>query len=297
MRVPSGDVRLATETFGSAADPALVLVMGATASMLGWPDGLCRALARRGLRVIRFDHRDTGRSTTMPPGAATHAVEDMAADVLAVLDGHGIPRAHLAGMSLGGYLCQMLALTHPDRVASLTLIASEPLGWDGAPLPHISDAFLAHFTGFATLDWTDRDAVAGFLLGIDRLAASPHAPFDDAAARARIGAVLDRTDSPASMFNHASLDTRSDWTGRFRQIGAPVLVIHGADDPVLPPANGRALAAGLPGATFELLDDVGHELPDRVHDRIAGLVAAHALGAQAQVGGAGRSRGIRFTSL
>lgn len=275
MIVSAGEIRLATESFGSPSDPALVLIMGATASMLGWPDGLCQALADRGLYVVRFDHRDTGRSTTTSPGTADYAVEDMAADVIAVLDGYGIERAHLMGMSLGGYISQMLALTHANRVQSVTLFASEPLGWDGPPLPHIAETFLAHFSGLATLDWNDTQAVSDFLLGIDRLSASPHEPFDTEAARTRIAEVLDRTDSPASMFNHASLAVRDDWTGRFRDIRVPVLVIHGSDDPILPVENGRALAAGITGAELVVLDRVGHEMPPRVHARIADVVAAH----------------------
>lgn len=268
-------VQVATEAFGSSGDPALVLIMGATASMLGWPDALCEALAKQGLYVIRFDHRDTGKSTTVPPGAAGYAVEDMAADVISVLDGYGIRRAHLIGMSLGGYIGQMLALTEPDRVLSLTLVASEPLGWDGDPLPPISDALLAHFAGLATLDWSDRTAVIEFLQLIDRLCASPDHPFDHAASRDLISRVLARTDSPASMFNHASLTTRADWSGRFREIGVPVLVIHGEDDPVLPVENGRAIAAGIAGAEIEILRHVGHELPTRVIDGVQALVAAH----------------------
>lgn len=126
--VAHAGVRIVTEALGRPGDPPILLVMGATASMLGWPDAFCAALAAERLRVIRFDHRDTGRSTTVPPGAATYAVEDMAGDLVAILDAYGLPQAHLVGMSLGGYLSQMLAVTHPDRVASLTLIASEPLG-------------------------------------------------------------------------------------------------------------------------------------------------------------------------
>lgn len=275
MIVSPGGIRLATESFGSPSDPALVLVMGATASMLGWPGELCRALAERGLYVIRFDHRDTGQSTTTPPGTANYTVEDMATDVIAVLDGLGIERAHIMGMSLGGYISQMLALTNADRVLSVTLMASEPLGWDGAPLPHISEEFLGHFSGLATLDWENKSAVADFLLEIDRLSASPREPFDADAARTRIAEVLARTDSPASMFNHASLAVRVDWTGRFRDIRVPVLVIHGADDPILPIENGQALAAGIEVAELVALDQVGHELPPRIFVRIADLVSEH----------------------
>lgn len=271
MRVIQADgARLATESFGRPGDPALVLVMGATASMLGWPEALCTALASEGVHVLRFDHRDTGASTTRPPGAAGYAVEDMAADVLAVMDGHGIRRAAVMGMSLGGYIAQMVALMAPERVTALVLVASEPLGWDGPALPHMSAAMLAHFGGLAGLDWTDGAAVAGFMVETERLCAGSVPGFDAGAAQAQVARVLARTDSPASMFNHAGLTLRDDWTGRFREIAPPVLVFHGAEDPVLPPANGEALAAGIAGADLVVVPGMGHEL---VAPHLAGIVS------------------------
>lgn len=273
--VEVGEVRLAVQAFGDPDDPPVVLVMGATASMLGWPDAFCAALAAERLRVLRYDHRDAGRSTTVPPGAAEHAVEDLADDLLGLVDALGLARAHIVGMSLGGYLGQMLAVAHPARVASLTLVASEPLGWDGPALPHIAPAFLAHFGALATLDWSDRTAVEDFLVETDRLCAGSGAPFDAARARARARQVLSRTDSPASMFNHAALSLREDWTGRVRDIACPVLVVHGTEDPILPPANGRAIADSLPGADIVLLPGTGHEIPDREIPALAARIAAH----------------------
>ena len=267
-------VSLMTESLGRAGDPAVVLVMGATASMLAWPDEFCAALVKRGLFVIRFDHRDTGESSTVPPGEAGYAVEDMAGDVLAVLDAYGLARAHVVGMSLGGYIAQMLAVSQPERVASLVLIGSEPLGWDGAPLPHISAVFLDHFAGLEMLDWTDGAAVTEFLLASERLSAGTAVPFDEAGQRARIGRVLGRTDSPASMFNHASLSLRDDWTGRFREISGPVSVIHGEEDPILPVANGQAIAQGIAGARLLVLPGIGHELPVPAIPVIADAIAA-----------------------
>ena len=272
------DVALATESFGRPGDPAVVLVMGATASMLGWPDELCAALAGKGLFVVRFDHRDTGGSTTVAPGAATYAVEDMAGDVVAILDAFGLAGAHLVGMSLGGYIAQMVAAAHPARVATLTLIGSEPLGWDGEPLPHIGDAFLDHFDALAALDWSDRAAVTDFLVESERLCAGTAVPFDEARERARVGRILARTASPASMFNHGSLTTREDWAGRFRTIACPVLVIHGAEDPILPLGNGQAIAAGIAGAELAVLPGIGHEIPLPEVPGIAGRIAAHVLG-------------------
>lgn len=276
-RISHRDILLATESFGTAGNPALVMVMGATASMMGWPEALCRALAGKGLFVIRFDHRDTGQSTTVPPGEASYSVEDMAGDVLAVLKGYGLERAHLAGMSLGAYIAQMVALQEPERVASLTLIASEPLGWDGDPLPHISEEFLGHFAALGSLDWSHRDAASDFLVESERLCAGSGAPFDGAAAKAVALRVLERTDSPASMFNHGSVTTREDWTGRFREIACPVLVIHGDEDPILPVENGQAIADGIPGAQIEVLTGVGHELPLRWLDWLADRIATHVM--------------------
>jgi pimeloyl-ACP methyl ester carboxylesterase len=280
-RILHRDISLATESFGAAGNPVLVLIMGATASMLGWPEALCHALANRGLHVLRFDHRDTGQSTTVPPGLASYSVEDMAGDVLAIMAGYGVERAHLAGMSLGGYIAQIVALQHPGRVASLTLIASEPLGWDGEPLPQISEEFLGHFAALGSLDWSHRDAAADFLVESERLCVGSGAPFDAVAAKAIALRVLERSDSPASMFNHGSLTTRHDWTGRFRDIDCPVLVIHGDEDPILPVENGRAIASGIPGARLEVLPGVGHELPAGHLAWIADRVAEHVRSASA----------------
>jgi len=273
-------IRLATEAFGDANNPPVLLIMGATASMLGWPDEFCTALAEQGLHVIRFDHRDTGESTTVPPGEAEYAVEDLADDAFAILDAYGTDKANLVGMSLGGYIAQMLAVTQPERVASLTLIASEPLGWDGQALPHISQEFLDHFGALGSLDWSDRAAVADFLIESERLCAGTVVPFDEGRARARVERVMSRSDSVASMFNHGALTTREDWTGCFREIGCPTMVIHGAVDPILPVENGRAIADGIPGASLAILARTGHEIPLPSIPGIAEQIAAHVRGAQ-----------------
>lgn len=272
-RVQSQGIEIATEAFGNPADPAVVLVMGATASMLGWPATFCEALSHRARYVIRYDHRDTGLSTCVPLGRGAYDAEEMADDLLAVLDGYGIASAHIVGMSLGGYLAQMVALVAPERVASLTLLALEPLGWEGEPLPHIRPELLDHFGQLGRLDWTDDAAVEDFLFTIDRLSAGT--TFDAAGARARVRAVMARSPHLPSMFNHATIGLRGDWTGRFRSIRQPVLVIHGAADPVLPPDNGRALAEGIAVARFLSIPGLGHELPDEMLPSLVEIVAAH----------------------
>lgn len=273
MIVQSNEIELATQSFGAEGDPTVLLVMGATASMLGWPDGFCEALTANGLRVVRFDHRDTGLSTTVPPGEAAYTVEDMAGDVVAVMDAHGLETANLVGMSLGGLLSQVIALDHPDRIGTVTLIASEPLGWDGEPLPHIAPAFMDHFRTVADLDWSDADAVTNFLVEIDRLSSGMRPPFDAQWSADRARRVLERSKSPVSMFNHASIATTGDWTGRFREISQPVLVVHGSEDPVLPLPNGQALAAGINDTELLVLDGVGHELPAIAWQPVAEAIA------------------------
>ena len=271
-----GEVSIATQAYGRSTDPAILLNMGATASMLGWPDEMCAALAARGFFVVRYDNRDTGLSTTYPPGAPSYGVEDMAADLVGVLNAYAIGRAHIVGMSLGGFIAQVAALAIPDRVASLTLIGSEPLGWDGAPLPHIAPAFLEHVSALASLDWSDEDAVRAFLLEVERLCAGSGHPFDESAAQRRVEAVMSRSPSLASAFNHGLVQLRGDWTGQFREISQPVLVIHGEEDPILPLPNGQALASGIPSAQLIVLPGVGHELPPgalpTIVDEIAGFV-------------------------
>lgn len=273
--VETRDGVLATQTFGDPAHPAVMLIMGATASMLSWPKAFCIGLAGEGFFVIRFDHRDTGRSTTGKPGEPDYDVEDMAGDVLMILDDYGVEQAHLIGMSLGGFIAQILAVDASEWVRSLTLIASEPLGWDGEALPHISECFMSHFQTMGEVDWKDTDAATAFLLEIERLSAGSRYPFDEAGLRQRIERVLARTKRPASMFNHGAVETREDWTGRFREIAVPTLIVLGAEDPVLPLENGRALAEGIRGARLEVLEGVGHELPGPILAALTTSIAAH----------------------
>jgi pimeloyl-ACP methyl ester carboxylesterase len=273
MQIVSGTVHLEVETFGEPRNPALVLVMGATASMLWWPEELCHGLAEAGFFVIRFDNRDTGQSFAWPPGAPDYSVEDMADDILAVMDGLGLAKAHVLGMSLGGYVAQMAALRAPGRVRSLTVLGCEPLGWSGPDLPGISDRFMKHFAGFAGLDWSDADAVVAFRLEIARLCAGSAYPFEPEVVKEVLARDHARAASPASAFNHGMLEAREDWTDGAVRLALPVLVLHGEEDPILPLENGRALMSAIPGARLVVLKGVGHEIPAPLVPRLVQEVA------------------------
>lgn len=255
----NGAVRIETQSFGERDGQPVVLIMGATASMLWWPESLCGRLAATGNYVIRYDHRDTGASTSHPLGDVGYRVEEMVDDLFAVLDAHQIRSAHLVGMSLGGYIAQIAALEHPARVRSLTLIASEPLG--GVPgTAGIDESFMAHFATMEHLDWTNRDQVVAFMVGIARLSTGSGRTFDVDAATRRAGAEFDRAPTTASAFNHSMVSADESWNGRLGEIDAPVLVIHGSDDPIIPVVNAAAIAEQARHPRTVILAGAGHEL-------------------------------------
>lgn len=169
---------IVSQTFGDPGDPAILLIMGAMASMLWWPEALCKKLAGEGHFVIRYDNRDTGLSTKYTPGEPPYTFDDMADDAVRVLDSCGIGKAHVIGMSMGGMIAQRLVLKHPLRVISLTVISSSPVGIDTSQLPGTTEAYMEHSADGARVDWSNRDQVVGFVVKDARAIASTAHPFD-----------------------------------------------------------------------------------------------------------------------
>jgi pimeloyl-ACP methyl ester carboxylesterase len=257
--VTAGDASLFAESIGTSDAPPVLLVMGAMASGVWWPRAFCAMLAKCGRFVIRYDHRDTGRSTSYSPGAAAYSVETLADDALAVLDAYGIGAAHLAGMSLGGYISQLLALKSPDRVRTLTLIASERLASADTSMPGMDPQVPAYHARAAKLEWTDRAAVLEYQLGAWRLLSGRGRAFDETLIRALAEEDWDRTPNPLTPFNHAGLKEPAGWVNRLNEIHTPTLII-GTDDRVLPYAHGLALHAALSDSRLLSLEGAGHEL-------------------------------------
>lgn len=276
--VRADGVELCTESCGSPRNPAVLLIMGATASMVWWPDRFCTALAERGRHVIRYDNRDTGRSTAYPPGEPGYSLDDMADDAVRVLDAYGLSRAHLAGMSLGGMIAQMVALSRPERAASLTLIASTVFGPDNPELPPCDPRIPEYHRLAGTLDWSDTAAAADYMTGGWRLLSGSGRAFDESAIRAMAEREAARARSPLSMFNHALLQGGEQWYGRIGRIAARTLVIHGTDDPVLPYPHGEALAREIPGARLLALEGAGHELHKDDWPKIVEAIMEHTNG-------------------
>ena len=227
------------------------------------PGSLCRRLADRGRLVVRYDQRDTGRSTSYPPGAPGYTGADLGSDAVAVLDGLGIVRAHVVGLSMGGGIAQYLALEHRDRLATLTLMSTSPIDPRIQGLPGMTPELRATFAEERPEpDWRDRDAVIDYIVEGERPYAGP-GNLDEPRLRAIAGRVFDRSnDIAASMTNHFLLDQDSLTHPRLgRLAGHPTLVVHDTADPLFPLAHGRALADAIPGAQLVELDDVGHQLP------------------------------------
>ena len=230
-----------------------------------WEEGFCERLMAGSRFVIRYDHRDTGRSVNYEPGAARYSLRDLAEDVVGLLDALGLESAHLVGMSMGGWIGQLAALDHPDRVASLTLISTSPTAGPSEPdLPEMSEKLQAFFAEEATEpDWSDRDAVIAYIVEGERPFAGS-GPFDEAAIREIAARVFDRTTNLASgITNHAGIDSGDRWRERLGEVSAPTLVIHGTEDPMYPYGNAVALAKEIAGAQLLALERVGHEVPHR----------------------------------
>jgi pimeloyl-ACP methyl ester carboxylesterase len=275
--VRANGVDLCVQSFGDRDDPAILLIAGGASSMLHWNEEFCERLVAGSRFVIRYDHRDTGRSVTYPPGAPRYTGRDLAEDAIGVLDGLRVGRAHLVGISMGGAIAQYLGIHHPDRVASLTLIATSPLGAtaDDPDLPPSSEE-LSQLGAAATPDWSDREAVAEYLVADERLYTAKSRPVPEEFLRELASRTAERAVSVASMFNHFVAD-HGDGTAReqLAAIAAPTLVVHGTEDPLFPLAHGVALAGDIRGARLVTLEDTGHELPPATWDAVIPAILAH----------------------
>jgi pimeloyl-ACP methyl ester carboxylesterase len=268
------NVEICTESFGNPKDPAVLLIMGAMSSLDWWDEDFCLRIADQGRFVIRYDHRDLGRSTIYEPGTSNYTITDMADDAVGVLDAYSIAQAHIVGMSLGGMIGQILALRYPERIFTLTLIASSVFGTEMEKLPPMDQSILDHHAKSASIDWSNREAVIPYLAdGWKTLAGSK--PFEQERIYRLAEREADRAKQLSSRFNHAMLQGGGEYYDRMGEISVPVLIIHGTEDPALPYEHGLALTKSIPHAELVPLDGSGHEIHSEDWDQIIDSIINH----------------------
>jgi pimeloyl-ACP methyl ester carboxylesterase len=272
--VEANGVELCTESFGDPLDPPILLIMGMGASMLWWEEGFCQMLAGCGRFVIRYDHRDTGRSVTYEPGCPPYTGADLLIDAAGVLDAYGIVAAHVVGVSAGGALAQLLAVDYPDRIRSLVLISTTPATPVDRALPPPTDTF-GRFMSTARVDWSDAVSVIDYTVSYARTLSGPIRVFDELAARELARRDVERARDFTARQNHNLIPGDDRRRKPISAIGTPTLVIHGDADPMFPIEHGKALAEEVPHARLLVLDEAGHGVARADWEVIVGAILDH----------------------
>ncbi|MEE6295869.1 alpha/beta fold hydrolase [Georgenia wangjunii] len=251
--LPVGDVRLCVETYGDRRDPSVLLVAGMSASMLWWPGEVCETIASHGFFVIRFDQRDTGRSTSFPRGRPGYSTDDLAGDALGICDALGIRATHVVGHSLGSLIATILAVDHPGRLRSLTLVGASTGAPDLPPgtgrSPDVPE------------DVESRSAAIEYLLADTRACDGLSPRFDEDRIRRFITHDVDRAeDIAATISNPPLMEFTSPRDGDITAVSLPTLVVHGEVDSIFPLAHGEAVAHAVGDAELVVLPNAGHTL-------------------------------------
>ena len=282
-RVQANGVSIEYESFGPHGAPVILLIMGLGAQLTRWPLQFCEKLVARGYRVVRFDNRDVGLSTRFDaapvpelgqiiaarmagrPAEVPYTLNDMGADTVGLLDALGIRQAHIVGASMGGMIAQVVAAEYPQRVLSLTSIMSTT----GNPaLPPPTPAAAAALMARAP-DPSDQDAYVAHGLNTFRTIGSPGYPFDESTSRERLLADAARSYNPAGVGRQLAAVTASgDRRNQVRRVRAPTVVVHGAEDPLVPVAGGRDTAECITGAQLRIIPGMGHDFPPALYDTI-----------------------------
>jgi pimeloyl-ACP methyl ester carboxylesterase len=275
-------IELCYQTYGDPDGDPLLLVMGLGGPMIWWDAGLCEELARAGFYVIRYDNRDTGRSTVLEGRVsrgtlvrafagtrvrAPYSITDLAADACGLLDHLGLDSAHVVGVSMGGMIVQTMAIHHPGRVRSLISIMSttgkRTVGWQHPTL--LPQLLAGRKPG--------REAYIRSSVAFGKLVGSPAYPEPDEVAEKRAGETFDRGISASGVLRQMlAVLTQPNRGVRLRSVRVPALVVHGLADKMVHVSGGRATAAAIPGAELLLIEGMGHDLPPELFETFVGAI-------------------------
>ena len=283
--VDEAAIELEFETFGDQANPTLLLVNGYTSQMSVWETELIEGLVAQDLHVVIYDNRDVGLSTkldgqqvqpmkvlqSMIAGEAVevpYTLSAMAADGMGLLTHLGIDQAHIAGVSMGGMIVQMMAIEHPDRVLSLCSIMSSPGHPDyGQPSAEARSALLAPPP-------IEREAYIDDSLRAKVWLSKKH--FSEEVTRIRSTRQFDRIFYPEGFTRQlAAIYATGDRSERLRELDVPTLVIHGRDDELISPSGGERTAELIDGSCYLLISDMGHDLPAPLAPVFVEAIAGH----------------------
>ena len=294
--VKANGVRLAYDSFGDKGNPPLILIMGLGTQMIAWPDELCTGLAQQGFYVVRFDNRDIGLSEKMEnahipkasrlmllsklrlPMRVPYTLNDMARDVIGLMDSLGMSRAHIVGASMGGMIGQIVAALFPQRILSFTSIMSSSgdRKLPGARQDIVMDmARRAMGMEAVTMEGT---------IALWRKIGSPGYQPSDEELAARITRSMERSNYPEGYSRHlAAIIANGSRVDLLQKITAPTLVIHGKDDALVPVECGIDTAKHIRGSRLEVIVGMGHDLPGELVPTFVQLISEHALAAQQRV--------------
>ena len=292
MLVQANGLNIEVEDYGDKSDPAILLIMGYTAQLIYWPMDLVNGLVESGFRVIRFDNRDVGLSEKIDGSKAPHPIRqmlgkrffpkrklapynlsDMASDAIGVLDALNVEKAHIVGASMGGMIGQLVAANHPDRTISFTPIMSSTNGPD---LPGANPEVRKVLMQTARTKVKTQEEALELGLAFSSLIASDEGRSRIEERKEMMKLAQERSFYPPGPKRQmaAIIDT-GNLRPVARRISAPTMVIHGAQDPLIPAECGKDIAANINDARFELIDGMGHDLPVSKLPMIVDLIADH----------------------
>lgn len=284
QNIGTSKIEMAFQRMGDHSRPMVVLIMGAGAQMISWPDEFCERMISKGIQILRFDNRDTGLSSHLHDApepdfigamkgdfsSASYSLSDMAADVIGLIDALELDKVHLVGASMGGMIAQTIAIEYPSRVKSLTSIMSTT----GSPL--VGQPDYPALSNLGEPPYTDKQAYVDWRVRSLKAIGSPVYEFDETSSRKIAAISWDRDHDANSIIRQSIAVLKSgDRTSKLRELNVPALVIHGDADKMIHVSGGVATASAIPGAKLKVFEGMGHGFPKELWSEMIDLFVEH----------------------
>jgi len=285
--VPANGIEIAYESFGPIDGEAVILIQGTGSQLTRWPKEFVEELAGYGYRVIQFDNRDVGLSTkldslgtpdwasiipkigTCDTSVLPYGLQDMADDVIGLMDAMDIEKAHIVGVSMGGVIAQLLAFSYPERTLSLVLMMTS----SGNPELPPEDPEVLKIMSTPPPDTNNIKVLTEYVFRINKALSSPGYPTSDAELREMAKRDIKRSWYPVGTARQvAAIAMECDRREKLKKLDMPVIVIHGENDPVVNIEAGRELARIIPDAKLVTFPGMAHDLPTSLMPKISNVL-------------------------